>query len=39
MGPFPNKDKANQVIDSLPQEIQSNNPWIRSTDSIQQMQQ
>jgi len=39
MGPFPSADKANQVIDVLPQEIQANKPWIRSTDSIQQMQQ
>ncbi|MEP1473104.1 MAG: SPOR domain-containing protein [Halieaceae bacterium] len=38
MGPFPNKDKANQVIGSLPPEIRSNKPWIRSTDSIQQLQ-
>ena len=37
MGPFPNHEMARQVIATLPREIQSNNPWIRPTDSLQQM--
>ncbi len=38
MGPFPNQEMARQVIATLPREIQSNNPWIRTTDSLQQKQ-